>query len=195
MVSAAAERVNSLAQISRDATQVVDASLSVLPDAAKFIFRGRSSSWPIAAEAFGVELPQAVNRFSVRGARKAYCLGPDEWLLEAVKEDPGEIFRKLSEGLASHSCSLVDVSHRSDAFEISGRRSEYVLNHGCPLDLSEQQFPVGMCTRTLIGKSPVLLSRMERAAFQIDVWRSFSSYVWALLDEARREFSSVPSPM
>jgi sarcosine oxidase gamma subunit len=36
---------------------------------------------------------------------------------------------------------------------------------------------------------------MERAAFQIDVWRSFSSYVWALLDEARREFSSVPSPM
>jgi len=182
--------VNSLAQISRGGPEVAEASLSVLPDAAKFAFRGRPSSWPVAAEAFGVELPQAVNRFSVKGARKAYCVGPDEWLLEAVGEDPGEIFRKLSESLASHSCSLVDVSHRSDAFEIGGTRSEYVLNHGCPLDLSEQQFPVGMCTRTLIGKSPVILSRTERAVFQIDVWRSFSSYVWGLLDEVRREFPS-----
>lgn len=194
MVKAVVERVNSLARISGNAPHVAEASLSVRSDAAKFVFRGRSSSWRVAAEAFGVELPQTVNRFSVKGTRTAYCLGPDEWLLEAVEEDPGAMFGKLSAGLGSHSCSLVDVSHRSDAFKIDGVRSEYVLNHGCPLDLSEQQFPVGMCTRTLIGKSPVILSRTERTAFQIDVWRSFSNYVWALLDEARREFSSSPRP-
>ena len=93
----------------------------------------------------------------------------------------------MSQELAAYSCSLVDVSHRSDALEIRGSKSEYVLNHGCPLDLSEQQFPVGMCTRTVLGKSPILLSRTERELpFCIDVWRSFSTYAWFLLDEARQ---------
>ena len=195
MPKAAAERVNSLAEISRGAPQMIEASLAVLPDAAKLVFRGRPSSYTVAEEAFGVELPQVVNRYSVKGTRKAYCLGPDEWMLEAVNEDPGELFHKLSASLASHPCSLVDVSHRSDAFEIRGTRSEYVLNHGCPLDLTEQQFAVGMCTRTLIGKSPVVLTRTGRDVFQIDVWRSFSAYVWSLLDEARREFSAGARPM
>jgi len=164
-------------------------SLSVLPDAAKFIFRGRPPSFGPAAEAFGVELPQSANRFNTKGKRRAYWLGPDEWLLEAVGESPTDLFSAMSQKLAAYSCSLVDVSHRSDALEIRGSKSEYVLNHGCPLDLSEPQFPVGMCTRTVLGKSPIVLSRTERDVFTIDVWRSFSTYVWLLLDEARQELA------
>jgi sarcosine oxidase subunit gamma len=188
MVEAAATRINSLAGIGRDGLRMAQAQLSVLPDAAKFVFRGRAPSWPVAGEAFGVELPRAVNRFNANGGRKALCLGPDEWMLEAVGEDPAGLFPSLSSHLASHACSLVDVSHRSDGLAITGTMSEYVLNHGCPLDLAEQQFPVGMCTRTILGKSPIILTRVERDTFHIDVWRSFSTYVWSLLDEARREF-------
>jgi len=164
-------------------------SLAILPDAAKFVFRGRPPSFAAAAESFGVELPQSANRFNSKAGRRAYWLGPDEWLLEAVDEDPADLFSAMSRELAAYSCSLVDVSHRSDALEIRGPKSEYVLNHGCPLVLSEQQFPVGMCTRTLLGKSPILLSRTGRNTFCIDVWRSFSTYVWLLLDEARQELA------
>jgi sarcosine oxidase, subunit gamma len=188
MVEAAATRNNSLAGIRRDGLRVAQAELSVLPDAAKFVFRGRAPSWPVAGEAFGVELPRTVNRFNASGGRKVLCLGPDEWTLEAVREDPAELFSNLSSHLVSHACSLVDVSHRSDGLAITGTMSDYVLNHGCPLDLSEQQFPVGMCTRTILGKSPIVLSRIKHDTFHIDVWRSFSTYVWSLLDEARREF-------
>ncbi|MFH0298505.1 sarcosine oxidase subunit gamma family protein [Bradyrhizobium sp. 31Argb] len=188
MAEATIVRVNSLAAVSRDSANPPRASLAVLPDAAKLVFRGRPPSVGAAAEAFGVELPQTANRFSEAGPRKAYWLGPDEWLLEAIGQDSSELFSAMAERLASHSCSLVDVSHRSDSMEIRGPMSEYVLNHGCPLDLSERAFPIGMCTRTILGKSPIILSRTEREVFHLDVWRSFSPYVWLLLDDARREF-------
>ncbi|MFT4116836.1 sarcosine oxidase subunit gamma [Bradyrhizobium sp.] len=188
MAEAAIARLNSLTGIDRGGASVREASLSVLPDAAKFVFRGRPSSWSAIGEAFRVELPKTVNRFNASGDRKAYCLGPDEWLLEAVAEDPVRLHSELASKLGGHACSLVDVSHRSDGLAISGSMSDYVLNHGCPLDLSEQQFPVGMCTRTLLGKSPIVLSRTAPEVFQIDVWRSFSMYVWAFLDDARQEF-------
>jgi sarcosine oxidase, subunit gamma len=189
MVDASIIRVNSLAGASRNSSPAGAVSLAVLPDAAKFIFRGRPPSFGPAADAFGVELPQSANRFNSKGKRRAYWLGPDEWLLEAVEENPADLFSAMSQKLAAYSCSLVDVSHRSDALQISGSSSGYVLNHGCPLDLSEEQFPVGMCTRTVLGKSPIVLSRTERDVFCIDVWRSFSTYVWLLLDEARQELA------
>jgi sarcosine oxidase subunit gamma len=185
-------RVNSLAKVYCNSSPAGAVSLAILPDAAKFVFRGRPSSFSSVAEIFGVELPQGANRFNKKDKRKAYWLGPDEWLLEAIEENPTELFSAMSHRLASHSYSLVDVSHRSDALEIKGAKSPYVLNHGCPLDLSEQQFPVGMCTRTAFGKSPVLLSRTERVTFCIDVWRSFSTYTWLLLDEARQELALDP---
>jgi sarcosine oxidase, subunit gamma len=189
MADASIIRVNSLAGASRNSSPAGAVSLAVQPDAAKFIFRGRPPSFALVAEIFGVELPQSANRFNKKGKRKAYWLGPDEWMLEAVEENPTDLFSAMSQKLATYSCSLVDVSHRSDALEIRGSRSEYVLNHGCPLDLSEQKFPVGMCTRTVLGKSPILLSRTERDVFCIDVWRSFSTYVWLLLDEARQNLA------
>lgn len=181
-------RVHSLDKLGRASARNVGASLAILPDAAKFVFRGRAPSFASAGEAFGVDLPQTANRFNKTGKRKAYWLGPDEWLLEAPEESPDELFAELSSKLAAQSCSLVDVSHRSDALAISGPKSAYVLNHGCPLDLAESQFPVGMCARTILAKAPILLSRPERDTFHIDVWRSFAPYVWSLLDDARQEF-------
>jgi sarcosine oxidase subunit gamma len=189
MVDISVARVSSLAKVSERVARDNQVSLTVLPDTAKFVFRGRLPSLAPAGEAFGFELPQTVNSFIEVGKRRANCLGPDEWLLVAAGEDPAELFSKMSQSLATHSCSLVDVSHRSDGLEIRGAKSGYVLNHGCPLDLSEEQFPVGMCTRTVLAKSPIVLSRTGRDVFQLDVWRSFSTYVWMLLDEARRELS------
>jgi len=65
---------------------------------------------------------------------------------------------------------------------------EAVLNTGCPLDLSLDEFPVGMCTRTIFGKSEIVLWRTSAAGFRVEVWRSFAAYVWRMLEEAGREF-------
>ena len=182
-------RENSLGRLASTTRNIPSATLAVLPDTAKLVFRGRPAAVDVAGRAFGFPLPREACRFSAKGDRTACWLGPDEWLLQAGGEAPAALFAGLDAELVGQSCSLVDVSHRSDAFALSGPKADYVLNHGCPLDLSLQAFPVGMCTRTIFGKAPIMLSRPASEIFHIDVWRSFAPYVWQLLDEARGEFA------
>ena len=103
-------------------------------------------------------------------------LGPDEWLLIG-----GDAPVALPAG-------MVDVSHRSAGIEISGPFAAEALNAFVALDLAETAFPVGMCTRTVLGKAEVVLWRTGAERFRLDVARSFAPYVWACLEEARREF-------
>jgi heterotetrameric sarcosine oxidase gamma subunit len=82
----------------------------------------------------------------------------------------------------------VDVSHRDTALAVSGPRAGWVINAFCALDLHQVAFPVGMCTRTVLGKAEIVLWRTDVDMFHIEVARSFAPYVWACLEEARREF-------
>jgi len=50
------------------------------------------------------------------------------------------------------------------------------------------QFPVGMCTRTLLSKADITLWRTREDTFHLEVWRSFAGYVGGLLCEIAREF-------
>jgi sarcosine oxidase subunit gamma len=189
MLDQADQRVNSLGSVASAGRESAAARLEVLPEAAKLVFRGRPAAIEAAGRAFGLALPQTPCRFATNGLRTAFWLGPDEWMLQALGETGEQLYAPMLAALAGQSCSVVDVSHRSDALALSGLRSAYVLNHGCPLDLSIGAFPVGMCTRTIIGKASILLARPAADTFHIDVWRSFSAYVWKLLDEARSELA------
>ncbi|MGH7057706.1 MAG: sarcosine oxidase subunit gamma [Acetobacteraceae bacterium] len=165
-----------------------EAAISVLPPASRCIFRGRPAAVAAAGRAFGVALPERACRAAAAGDRAALWLGPDEWLLLAPA-DAGEALREAIEreiGDAPH--SLVDVSHRQIAIEVTGAAAEATLNVGCPLDLDPEVFPVGMCTRTLLVKSEVVLWRTAPLVFRIEVWRSLASYAWRVLEEASREF-------
>ena len=103
-------------------------------------------------------------------------LGPDEFLL-----------LDASDTVPSASC-VIDVSHRDMGVAVSGARAAWVINAFCALDLHVTAFPVGMCTRTMFGKSEIVLWRTAADTFRIEVARSFAPYVWACLEEARREF-------
>jgi sarcosine oxidase subunit gamma len=84
--------------------------------------------------------------------------------------------------------SLVDVSHRQCGIELSGGAAVDVLNAGCPLDLAEAAFPIGMCTRTVLAKSEIALWRVAAGTFRLEVARSFVPYVRAFLHESARDF-------
>ena len=74
---------------------------------------------------------------------------------------------------------------------MSGPRAAWAINAFCALDLHPAAFPVGMCTRTVFGKAEIVLWRTAAETFRIEVARSFAPYVWACLEEARREFLAV----
>ena len=133
-------------------------------------------------------MPRDACRFAAVAGRTAFWLGPDEWLLDAGNRHLKRTSRPRSVNSARSrirwSTSATARRHRDH-----GSRSAYVLNHGCPLDLSLKAFPVGMCTRTIFGKATIMLWRPEESAFRLEVWRSFAPYVWQLLDEARGELA------
>ena len=158
----------------------------VLEPAARFIFQGGSAARKTAGEAFGVPLPETACRANTVDGRAALWLGPDEHLLLAPAADAQGIFVDLETALSGVAHSLVEVSQRQVAVQINGPDASALLNSGCPLDLDPAEFPVGMCTRTLLAKAEVVLWRRGIEEYHLEVGRSFSDYVLGWLREANQ---------
>ena len=170
----------------RIAPTLVGFALAQAPDGARFILRAAPEGALCIAEAFGATPPQEPMRVAEAGSSAALWLGPDEWLLLAVDEPAEVLLAQLEAALSDDAHSLVDVTHRQIGIEVSGARAARALNAGCPLDLSEREFPVGMATRTMLGKCEIVLWRRGPARFHLEVWRSFADYAWDFLIEAAR---------
>ena len=160
------------------------AGVHPLPAAARWILRGGPKIRAAAQEALKLAVPAVVCRAAVQGDSAALWLGPDEWLLISSEHRSDETAAALRAALAGLAHSLVDVSHRQVALEVSGPDAPALLAAGCPLDLETGAFPVGMCTRTVLSKAEIVLWRTRAEGFRIEVWRSFAPYASAFLAEA-----------
>jgi len=164
--------------------------LRLIAPQARFVLRCRPDAVVAAGQCFGVALPVLACRAAATGPRAALWLGPDEWLLVAEPGDARAIGDQLSHVLAGLSHSLTDVSHRSAAVAVIGPQAAVLINHGCPLDLSDTKFSIGMGTRTLFAKAEIILWRTARDEYRVEIERSFAAYVWQMLIQAREEFMS-----
>lgn len=163
--------------------------MKALPGAMRFVLHGDAQVRAAAAAAWQVGFAEDACRARVQGARATLWLGPDEYLLlgfdEAAKEATLQALQRALGGLPH---ALVDVGHRQFAIEVSGPHAADILNGACPLDLDLGEFPVNMCTRTVLAKADLLLWRIREDAFHLEVWRSFGGYVTGLLGEIATEF-------
>jgi sarcosine oxidase subunit alpha len=137
------------------------AELTPLPPTGKFSVRTEQQLAPTL-------------RAAAHDGYTALWLGPDEYLVFSSEAPP----------IAAN--SIVDVSHRTIGILLQGSRAAWCLNAFCPLDLDD--IPEGGCTRTILGKAEIVLWRVGDQSFRIETARSFGPYVWACLQEARREF-------
>ncbi|MGE4045943.1 MAG: sarcosine oxidase subunit alpha family protein [Acetobacteraceae bacterium] len=154
---------------------------------------GTAAATSIGA-AIGVLLGSVPCRAVVSRDRAALWLGPDEWLVLAPETET-DLAGAAAKAAGDAPCSIVDVSHRATSLEVAGPWVAWCLNAFCALDLDPGAFPVGMCTRTLLGKAEIVLWRLGNETFHIEVARSLASYVWACLHEAAREFDEdAPIP-
>ncbi|MDZ7823135.1 MAG: sarcosine oxidase subunit gamma [Ahrensia sp.] len=136
----------------------------------------------VLSKLLGLTLPTAPKKSVTEGTRTAMWLGPDEWLIIDAKNDPNA---DLAASKAVH--SAVDISHRNSAIQISGPAAADVINAGCPQDLSQEAFPVGACSRTIMGKIEIVLLRVKPTVFRLECWRSFSGYAFDFLSTAARD--------
>ncbi len=153
--------------------------LALLPPMARFSLRGAPDALAAGCAAFGTATP-AVLRVATDGERAALWLGPDEVLLLA----PSTVELPAIDGVPH---ALVDIGARQVGLALTGQGGEAMLAAGCPLDLTK--LDVGACTRTVLGKAPIVLWRLAPFAWHIEVWRSFSAYAQALLRQAAKDWA------
>ncbi|WP_367718032.1 sarcosine oxidase subunit gamma [Nitratireductor sp. GISD-1A_MAKvit] len=151
--------------------------------ASRLSLRAPNAAVKPLSKALGLALPERSKTSTSQGGRAALWLGPDEWLI--IDENRADLVGICAPVTAFH--SAVDVSHRNTAVLVSGARVEPVLNAGCPQNLSPEAFPVGACSRTVFGKAEIVLWRTGSKAFRVECWRSFSDYVFMLMEQAARD--------
>ncbi|HTB89724.1 MAG TPA: sarcosine oxidase subunit gamma family protein [Steroidobacteraceae bacterium] len=171
---------------------MADAWMRVKPPGSRLILQCDAAARGAAALVWGVPFSEEPCRAQIRAERATLWLGPDEHLLWQASREIAPPITDLEKALVPHPHSLVDVSHRQVALEVFGPHAEAILAGACPLDLSASEFPVQMCTRTVLAKAEIVLWRTGPEAFHLEVWRSFQSYAQALLSEIGREFSDLP---
>jgi sarcosine oxidase subunit gamma len=163
--------------------------MKALPPAMRFILHGDAPVRRAAAPLWGAGFSEQACRAQVQGQRSTLWLGPDEYLLLGTDEQAGEATAAALHGaLAELPHALVDVSHRQFALEVSGPHAANILNGACPLDLDLGEFPVGMCTRTVLAKADMVLWRTRDDAFHVELWRSFAGYATGLLGKIAGEY-------
>ena len=158
-----------------------------LPALERHVLRGDPGALAAAAAALGLPAPEPL-RAATHAEQALLWLGPDEWLLLRPADSTAATGALLAQALRAHAHSCVEVSHRQIALAVSGRLATTVLNAGCPLDLHLEAFPLGMCTRTVLGKAEIVLWRLAPERFHLEVARSFVSYVSGLLATVAREY-------
>ncbi len=176
--------------------------LKIAPPMTRYAFYGGAPARLAMAAAWGVAFAEEACRARTRGTRATLWLGPDEYLLlDAAPAADSEFLSRL-EGARSADASgtdpagdaapvsgaLVEISHRQFALEVHGPHAEHILCGACPLDLELGEFPVGMCTRTVLAKADIVLWRTREDTFHLEVGRSFAGYVGALLRAIASEF-------
>lgn len=138
----------------------------------------------------GLPLAREACRAQSQGEWSALWLGPDEQLLVGPISAHGQLAPRLAGALQGIASSLVDVSHRQGAVELSGPTAASLLAMGCPLDFDLPQMPIGFCTRTVYAKAEVVLWRQDAQRFQLQAWRSFLPYVTGLLAIGSQELAA-----
>ena len=160
------------------------------PPAARFAFYGDAAARAAMLPVWGVAFSEEACRANAHATRATLWLGPDEYLLLELAPGESEVTTcsALERTLVDIPHALVDVSHRQFALQVSGPHAATILSGACPLDLDLREFPVGMCTRTVLAKADIVLWRTQERAFHLEVWRSFAGYVTGVLREIAAEF-------
>ena len=158
-----------------------------IADCARFSLRIAPEHLTVASKALRCTLPSKIGAVEISGGRMVICLGPDEWQLYAPVIENETIQSAFSKLYAKCPHSLVDVGHREIGISVEGTAAVLALRSACAFDL-ETMAP-GTGTRTIFDKAQIILIRHGHDRFRIEVWRSFTSHVWGLLQAASREIA------
>ena len=113
--------------------------------------------------------------------------GPDQYFVQSASQSETELYTELKkqlEGVASVS----DQSHGRVTLSISGPKARAVLAKGTPIDLFDDEFPIGKSALTQMAHVSVHLTRTGQDEFTLSIFRGFSESFWQWLTSQSAEF-------
>lgn len=168
------------------------AGVSIIPalSMSRISLRVKDKDVKAVGNALGVTLPMkpktsAVASDKANAQLAALWIGPDEWL---VLDKEGADFTGALTKIKSV-YSAVDISHRNTAIVLEGKNAVEVLRAGCPQNLNDEAFPVGACSRTILGKAEIVIWRKGAQSYHVECWRTFSDYVFKFMTQAAKGLS------
>jgi sarcosine oxidase subunit gamma len=141
-----------------------------------------------AARALSVTLPTKPGTTVDNGVVRVVWAGPDDWFVIGPKGDADALVSRLRDVLAGTHHAVTDVSSGYTILHLGGATARDVLAQGCPLDLHPRAFARGTCAGSHFFKAAVWLWQVgDPPAFELLVRRSFTNYVWLMLERATAE--------
>ena len=113
--------------------------------------------------------------------------GPDQYFVQSSSKSEIALYTELKmklEGIASVS----DQSHGRVTLSISGPKARAVLAKGTPIDLFDDEFPIGKSALTQMAHVSVHLTRTGQDEFTLSIFRGFSESFWQWLTSQSAEF-------
>lgn len=160
-------------------------TVRLAPDEARYSLRLDPAQAGEAGRILGLDLPPRIGGLSRSEGATVVKLGPDEWYL-LVPPGRREALEAASAALSQtvpH--SLVDVSDREVGLEVEGTAALLALQAAIPFDI--EAMPLNSGCRTIFDRAQIVLLREDQERFRIEVWRSFATHVWDLLQAVSHE--------
>lgn len=142
--------------------------------------------------ALGLALPTNSGSTDAGPALRIVWAGPDDWFVIGPKEQADALVQQLRAQLGKQHAAVTDVSSGYTVLHLSGPPVREVLGQGCPLDLHPSSFRAGQCAGSHFFKASVWLWQLDdEPAYELLVRRSFTGYVWTMLERTTLECGLV----
>ncbi len=141
--------------------------------------------------ALGIPLPAPCSSTEGDGVRIVWA-GPDDWFVIGPRGQAETLGQRLCQALAGSHHAVTDVSSGYTVLQLAGAPVRDVLAQGCPLDLHPRVFVPGHCAGSHFFKASVWLWQADEApVYELLVRRSFTGYVWLMVERASAECGLV----
>ena len=161
-----------------------DNTLVELPWIGKINLRGNPEDTKFlekARAAIGLDLPLEANTQNSNDSVTVYWLGPNEWLIHCDVNTVNKLMVTLKSELSSLHHAVTEVTDYYTVLQLQGPDVVELLSKGCPLDLHPDVFRSSACTQTRFGHASILLHKLDRSTFNIQVRWSYTEYVCGYL--------------
>jgi sarcosine oxidase subunit gamma len=131
----------------------------------------------------GLDAPRPQRQIHEQGVTFAW-LSPNEWMLTGCESDVRAWLAKINDR-GRDDVLAIELSHARVSLIVDGPQVRDVLASLCPLDLWSEAFPIGSVARSLLGESPMFISRLpdlaDRPRFRVMVDQTMAAYAVRML--------------